>query len=71
VACLPAPFPAATGDAAPHPLAALPAPLHRRENLHDEDAEGHSEWLATLKPGAPARHALLPLVWDGGPVGCG
>lgn len=35
----------------------------RRENLHDEDAEGHSEWLPDLRGGAPARHALLPLVW--------
>lgn len=39
-----------------------------REALHDEDAEGHREVLAALRGGAPARHALLPLVWDGGPV---
>ena len=32
--------------------------------LHDEDAEGHGEWLAAVKGGAPARHPLLPLVWD-------
>jgi hypothetical protein len=44
-------------------------PRHRHENLHDEDAEGHSEWRAKVKGGAPARHALLPLVWDcSGPV---
>ncbi|KAI8477056.1 MAG: hypothetical protein J3K34DRAFT_169991 [Monoraphidium minutum] len=41
-------------------------PSLRREMLHDEDAEGHGAWLKDLKGGAPARHPLLPVVWDGG-----
>lgn len=32
--------------------------------LHDEDAEGYGTWLSQLKGGAPARHELLPVVWD-------
>ena len=29
----------------------------------DEDLESHAEWLGAVRPGAPARHALLPVVW--------
>lgn len=36
----------------------------RRENLHDEDAEGRGAWLAEVEGGAPARHPLLPIAWD-------
>jgi hypothetical protein len=34
----------------------------RAEQLHDEDAESYSGWLREVPEGAPARHALLPLV---------
>jgi hypothetical protein len=37
----------------------------RPGSLHDEDAEGHGEWLGEVRGGAAARHALLPVVWDG------
>jgi hypothetical protein len=36
--------------------------------LHDEDAEGYGAWPKQLRGGAAARHPLLPLVWDGGPL---
>lgn len=34
--------------------------------VHAEDAESYSAWIADVRPGAPARHRLLPVVWDGG-----
>ena len=36
-----------------------------RRKPHTEDAESHAAWLPDVPPGKPARHALLPLVWDG------
>lgn len=38
----------------------------RRGLLHDEDAESYADWLSALRDGAPARHALLPLVHPAG-----
>ena len=39
---------------------------------HAEDSESYAAWLGDVKPGKPARHAMLPLVWkDGRPVGGG
>ena len=32
---------------------------------HSEDAESYAAWLRDVPPAAPARHRLLPLVWDG------
>lgn len=31
---------------------------------HSEDAESYEPWLEDVPPGHPARHTLLPLVWD-------
>ena len=31
---------------------------------HNEDAESYAAWLRDVRPGAPARHRLLPIVWD-------
>lgn len=42
-----------------------------RRAVHSEDAESYAAWLGDVKPGAAARHALLPLVWDGQPVAVG
>jgi hypothetical protein len=39
-----------------------------RRSVHDEDAESYQAWIKDMKPGALARHKLLPLVWDDGPV---
>ena len=36
-----------------------------RRAPHGEDEDSYSAWLRDVPPGAPARHALLPLVWDG------
>jgi len=41
--------------------AVLPAAL-RAGRLADEDAESYAPWLGQLRGGAPAAHALLPLV---------
>jgi hypothetical protein len=38
---------------------------HLRRAPHDEDAKGYADWLPAIAEGAPARHALLPLVHDG------
>lgn len=35
-----------------------------RRKSHSEDAESYADWLPEVSPGKPARHALLPLVWD-------
>ena len=34
-----------------------------RRAVHDEDAESSAAWLSDVRPGRPASHALLPLVW--------
>ena len=39
----------------------LPEAL-RAGRLADEDAESYAPWLGQLRGGAPAAHALLPLV---------
>ena len=36
-----------------------------RRAPHGEDVDSYSAWLRDVQPGAPARHKLLPLVWDG------
>ena len=41
-------------------------PSVHRHMLHDEDAESYSCWASELKGGAPAEHAMLPVV-HGGP----
>ncbi|KAG1678416.1 hypothetical protein FOA52_015183 [Chlamydomonas sp. UWO 241] len=38
----------------------------RKGMRHDEDAESYSDWLSAVKPGAPARHPLLPLTYKRG-----
>lgn len=39
----------------------LPAAA-RAGRLNEEDRESYARWLGELRDGAPARHALLPLV---------
>ena len=39
-----------------------------RRTVHCEDAESYQAWLPDVRPGRAARHPLLPLVWDDGPV---
>jgi ectoine hydroxylase-related dioxygenase (phytanoyl-CoA dioxygenase family) len=38
----------------------------RKGMRHDEDAESYGDWLGAVKPGAPARHPLLPLTYTRG-----
>ncbi|KAF8057287.1 hypothetical protein HT031_006095 [Scenedesmus sp. PABB004] len=47
-------------------LARTRDPSVHQHMLHDEDAESYAPWLHDLRDGAPARHALLPLVWPPG-----
>ena len=39
---------------------------HLRRKPHAEDAATYAEWLPSIREGAPARHAALPLVYDAG-----
>ena len=39
---------------------------HLRRQPHAEDAATYAEWLPSIREGAPARHAALPLVYDAG-----
>lgn len=41
----------------------------RRRRGEDEDAESVAAWIGEVRPGAPARHPLLPVVYDGGAAG--
>ena len=40
-----------------------------RRAPHAEDAESYAAWLGDVPRGAPARHELLPVVWDEGKGG--
>ncbi len=36
-----------------------------RRKPHDEDSESYADWIGDVRPGQPARHRLLPVVWGG------